>query len=135
MKKFLLMTAMMVALFISLSACSTVIPGKVIYSDKLSEIITPENTKVVILIDANDKIRVYNALGTSQDVTECRIPKPNQDEKSGQDSKLPVCKGLMKGSAVTGIETISVLRTNSQTCYIVAWDHNGNPIQVCWPPQ
>lgn len=151
MKKNLFMAAMTLVLLIGLNACCTYTPGKIVYSNKLQGTIEDVGAKAAILVTKDGKILVYdengNGPGSNENISECRLPKPGEDTaratiKTGKaaiavqpTSKINVCRGMGKGSAVTSVRTISIVKSNSLDCVTIGVDARGNPIEVCWPAQ
>lgn len=141
MKKRLLISTAIVASLIALNACCTVVPGKVIYSDSLQGTIEDVHAKAALLVTDDGKILVYNEKGDRSNIRECKIPEPakkplskrDMAKKDQMDYPADVCKGLRKGSAITNIQTLSILKSNSQDCIAIGKDQEGNLIEVCWP--
>ncbi len=140
MKKCLLMTAIMVTSLITLNACCTVVPGRIIYSDGITAAIEDTAVKAAVLVTADGQLLFYDEKGNPIADKTCKIPKPTERPENEQlaarqakkDYPKDVCTGLTTESAITGIQTVSILKSNSQNCVILAYDHNGDPIQRCW---
>jgi hypothetical protein len=140
MKKQLLMMAVLVGSLITLNACCTLVPGKVVYSDNLKRTVDNVGAKAMLLVKEDGSVLIYNENGDRAGVSKCKYPKPStesMDKKDAAQTKKKdypsnVCKGLQAGSAVTSIQSLSILKTNSGNCLVIAYDHNGDPIQRCW---
>ncbi len=148
MKKCFMITVIMIASLIGLNACCTVVPGKIIYSDSLEGTIKDVDAKAALLVTADGNILIYNEKGDRTDIRRCKIPEPDQppvdpkDIESPDQKNLPkkieksypagVCRGLTKGSAITNIQTLSILKSNSKNCVYFGKDQNGDPIERCW---
>ncbi len=148
MKTNLLMIATIIVSSTVLLACAMMVPGKVIYSEGLTDKIESKdlNIKTVILLNADGMPLFYNIQGAS--LQKCKLPKPHEQPmemskmQSDQRQKpvpkanpdpddIPVCSGLTEGSAVTSIRSISILRTNSRICWILGPDASGTFFQYC----
>ena len=140
MKRHLLTLAVMIVALITLNACCTVVPGKIVYSDNLKGTIEDVGAKMALLVTEDGKVLIYNERGDRADIRRCKYPKPTTEPKTqtdaakmkGKDYPSDVCIGLREGSAVTSIESLTILKTNSRGCLILGYDHNGDPIQRCW---
>lgn len=148
MKKCLMITVIMVASLIGLNACCTVVPGKIIYSDSLEGTIEDVDAKAALLVTSDGNILIYNEKGDRTGIRSCKIPEPDQkpvdpkDIASSDQKDRPkeiekaypadVCRGLTKGSAITNIQTFSILKSNSKNCVYYGKDQNGDPIERCW---
>lgn len=71
------------------------------------------------------------AKGDQKDFTQAN--EEDYSDEVEEDYSDDVCSGLRKGSAITNIQTISILKSNTKDCLIIGKDQEGNPIQVCWP--
>ena len=127
MKKKLLMAGAILASLTALYACSTIVPGKVVYSDRLMVPINNKdlNVKAAILVTAEGQLLFYDVKG--EPLQQCRLPKSETDSK-----KIPICQGLTEDSAVTSIRTLPILKTNSETCWTFGPDASGCLYQFCW---
>jgi hypothetical protein len=136
MKKCLMMTVIMVASLIGLNACCTVVPGRIVYSDSLEGTIEDVGAKAALLVTADGNILIYNEKGDRAGISNCKIPEPDQTPVDQKDIEkaypTDVCRGLTKGSAITNIQTISILKSNSKNCVYFGQDQNGDPIERCW---
>jgi hypothetical protein len=138
-KRFLTMAVLIVSL-ITLNACCTVVPGKVVYSDSLKRTVEDVGAKATVLVTKDGNILIYNENGDRTDVSKCKYPAPSPKQMDQTDSAKmekkdypsDVCIGLRKGSAVTSIQSLSILKTNQENCLTFGYDHNGDAIQRCW---
>ena len=148
MKKCLLNAAMIVVSLITLNACCTILPGKVIYSDSLKSTIEDVNAKAALLVTADGKVLVYNEKGDQTYIRECKIPEPVEIPVDEKGLEAPdrsdasqvvqvtypddVCTGLRTGSAITNIQTLTILKSNSKNCVIIGKTQSGKPKERCW---
>jgi len=140
MKRHLITLAVMIVALITLNACCTVVPGKIVYSDNLKGTIEDVGAKMALLVTDDGKVLIYNERGDRADIERCKYPAPSPEPTAQKDAaKMKerdypsnVCIGLRKGSAVTSIESLTILKTNSGGCLTLGYDHNGDAIQRCW---
>lgn len=141
MNKKLLISLIGLALVITLNACCTIVPGKVVYSEDLISNIEDMNVVASILVTEEGTLLFYDRRGEALEA--CELPKPMQSHDQMQEmthakkskesiGETPVCQGLEKGSAVISIKTLPILKTNSENCMTFGPDASGGHYQICW---
>ncbi len=134
-KKMFTTGAILVSVFL-LGACCTIVPGKVVYSKNLQDTIDNVDAKATILVKKDGSILVYNGEGNRDNVRKCRLPEPYKKTNKRQDTEADytkdICVGMRKGSSVTSIQSITILKSNRRECITIGYDINGNPDEVCW---
>lgn len=129
MMKKLFAVAVTLALLAGLNACSTMVPGRIVYDDKSFPIDQMEDVKAVVLVTDKGEFRFYGKDGKGME--ECVLPTPDTETKQAKSS-LPVCRGMTKDSAVTSIQALPVLKSNSLQCMTFGPDASGHLYQICW---
>jgi len=142
MKKQVMWVVSVLVLLVGLNGCCSLVPGKIVYSDKMTG--TVDNLKdrgvdikVAILVSDNGKLLFYDTK-TGKRLEPCVLPKPETQSKTGKkqaaSDRTPkgVCRGLTKGSAVTMIQALPIIRTNSSTCMTFGPDASGRAYQYCF---
>ncbi len=142
MKARVTMMAILLIFFSGLISCSTIVPGKIVYSDKLEGTIEDlrdrgVDVKVAILVSDNGELLFYDTAG--KHLKKCVLPKPSDKSKADQTQaalkRKPakgVCKGLTTGSAVTRLQTLPVVKSNSGNCMTFGPNASGLTYEFCW---
>lgn len=135
MKKNLSIFIVSMALVVALNACSTIVPGKIIYSEDIIKNIEDMNAVANILVTEEGTLLFYDSKGEALEA--CKLPKHKDSYgkkrkiKTHEDT-LPVCQGMETGSAVISIQTLPILQTNSTNCMTFGPDASGGHHQLCW---
>jgi hypothetical protein len=148
MKKTFLLTAIGMFLFIVVGACNK---GREALPPTTN---IPDNVKVVIYVTDSGDITILDTKG--EKLEPCMLPKPDADKKTIGESTDPkeineketaekeiteeetsdvdwkVCQGLEKGSAVTNIQMLTIMKTNKKHCITIGTNSDGTPLQYCW---
>ena len=141
MKKNLQIVILMLTLLLSLNACSTIVPGKIVYSDEIEGTIEELKAKGIhikanILVSDTGQLLFYDASGKR--LEPCVLPVPGakgetaKKEASASQAGEKVCQGMTTGSAVTEIQALPILKTNSGNCMTFGPDASGAHYQFCW---
>jgi hypothetical protein len=141
MKKHVMLVVSMLVLLVGLNGCCTLVPGKIVYSDDFTGTIDElkdrgVDVKVTILVSDTGQLLFYDTAGKR--LNQCVLPKPDTQSKtdkkqaSSDRTSTGVCRGLTKGSAVTMIQALPVIRTNSGTCMTFGPDASGRAYEYCF---
>lgn len=127
MKKAILLIATCTFLLTALSACNT---ERNVIGQKTN---IPDNVKALIYVTDTGDITILDTKG--EELKTCVLPTPDTDKEEAVNC-CDVCEGLDKGSAVTNIQMLSIMKTNSAPCVYVflGKDSNGTPqyAYICW---
>lgn len=131
MKKNWFILALSLTLLVSLSACTTMGPGKKTRQDLPEPIANIEDIKAFIVVTEKGELQFYDARGNG--MQPCVLPEPNMESKQTKGTGgLPICKGMTKDSAVTSVQALPILKSNSQTCMTFGPDAHGHFYEICW---
>lgn len=148
MRKNLLMAALLMVLPFALNACCTVAPGKIVYSDELTGTIEDlekqgVDLKAAIFVSDKGKLFFYDRMGNK--LKKCVLPKSETQsaEKKAlvsrrqdleEEIEIPpgVCEGMYKGSSITAIQILPIIKSNSDNCMTFGPDASGTHYQYCW---
>jgi len=119
-------------LLIGLNACSTILPGKVVYPSDLQKKIEEVGAKATILVTEEGQVLIYGADGKALDDKACRFPKPKDKTKSRTQDAVKICPAFDAGSQVKSFSDISIFKSNSEHCITLGPDSYGTSYAVCW---
>ena len=142
MKKTIVSAAICMFLFTVLGACNK---GREAIPAATN---IPGNVKVLIYVTDTGDITILDSAGNELEA--CVLPTPDADkttdkepaqkathqketaEKETAADECKVCQGMDKGSAVTNIQMLTIMKTNSGHCITIGINSDGTPRQLCW---
>jgi hypothetical protein len=129
MKKNLLLVTLCLVLLTGLQACTTM-RCPVNYPEKMVQTFEELDARATVLITGKGELLFYDTKGNPLET--CVLPAPDGKTPAAGKGSVPVCKGMEKGSAVTSIQDVSIIKTNSLHCVTLGPDGGGYFYEICW---